>query len=278
MARARNIKPGFFTNEDLVELDFATRLLFAGLWTVADREGRLQDRPKKIKIDVFPADNLDIDAMLQCLHGAGFIVRYEVNGVRYIQIRNWTKHQNPHHTERASEIPGQDGEFTVKASTSTRQHQERDGGNLADSGFTDSLIPDSGFTDTASSDAGDGAARPKGYTAEFEAAWTLYPSRAGASKADAFKAWKARLKERVSPSQLTDGVARYAAYCQAMQTEPQFIKQPATFFGPGKHYENDWIPPPRAAPQGRPHNANKHAGAAAAIWGSADQHGEVIDA
>mgnify|MGYP000524122965 CR=1 FL=1 len=86
MARSRNIKPGFFTNEDLVELDFATRLLFAGLWTVADRDGRLQDRPKKIKIDVFPAENLDIDAMLQALHDSKFINRYEVNGAKYIQI------------------------------------------------------------------------------------------------------------------------------------------------------------------------------------------------
>lgn len=143
MARARNIKPGFFTNEDLVELDFATRLLFAGLWTVADREGRLQDRPKKIKIDVFPADNLDIDAMLQALHDAKFIQRYEVNGSKFIQISSWDKHQNPHHTEKASEIPGPNGEITVKAPLKTGDAQKQDGGNLADSLIPDSLIPDS---------------------------------------------------------------------------------------------------------------------------------------
>lgn len=143
MARARNIKPGFFTNEDLVELDFATRLLFAGLWTVADREGRLQDRPKKIKIDVFPADNLDIDAMLQALHDAKFIQRYEVNGQKFIQISSWDKHQNPHHTEKASDIPGPNGEITVKAPLKTGDAQKQDGGNLADSLIPDSLIPDS---------------------------------------------------------------------------------------------------------------------------------------
>jgi hypothetical protein len=143
MARARNIKPGFFTNEDLVELDFATRLLFAGLWTVADREGRLQDRPKKIKIDVFPADNLDIDAMLQQLHNAKFIQRYEVDGEKFIQISSWDKHQNPHHTEKASEIPGPNGELTVKAPLKPKESQSSDGGNLADSLIPDSLIPDS---------------------------------------------------------------------------------------------------------------------------------------
>lgn len=145
MARARNIKPGFFTNEDLVELDFATRLLFAGLWTVADREGRLQDRPKKIKIDVFPADNLDIDAMLQALHDRKFITRYEVNGGKFIQISSWAKHQNPHHTEKASELPGIDGELTVKEPLKPSDPPRQDGGNLADSLIPDSLIPDSGF-------------------------------------------------------------------------------------------------------------------------------------
>lgn len=143
MARARNIKPGFFTNEDLVEFDFATRLLFIGLWTVADREGRLQDRPKKIKIDVFPADNLDVDAMLSTLHNGGFIDRYEVNGAKFIQITNWNKHQNPHHTEKASDIPVSTGELTVKAPSKPEQTPNQDGGNLADSLIPDSLIPDS---------------------------------------------------------------------------------------------------------------------------------------
>lgn len=105
MARARNIKPGFFTNEDLVELDFATRLLFIGLWTEADREGRLEDRPKRLKMALFPADNLDVDAALGELAVAGFIRRYEVGGKRYIQVLNFGKHQNPHVKEAASIIP-----------------------------------------------------------------------------------------------------------------------------------------------------------------------------
>lgn len=140
MARSRNIKPGFFTNEDLVEFDFATRLLFAGLWTIADRDGRLQDRPKKIKIDVFPADNLDIDAMLTTLHNGKFILRYEIDGSKFIQITNWKKHQNPHHTEKASDIPDCNGCLTVKAPLEPKQSPKQDGGNLADSLL---LIPDS---------------------------------------------------------------------------------------------------------------------------------------
>lgn len=80
------------------------------------------------------------------------------------------------------------------------------------------------------------------YTPEFEAAWSAYPSRPGASKAATFKAWKARLKSGASAVQMIEGAAAYAAYCKAERTEPQFIKQAATFFGPGEHYAADWKP------------------------------------
>lgn len=142
MARARNIKPGFFVNEDLLELDFATRLLFIGLWTLADKAGRLEDRPKKIKIGVFPVDNVDVTVMLQSLHDFGFVKRYELSGEKYIQIINWNKHQNPHHTEKESVIPNENGDLTVKQPLKPREPRNEDGGNPADSGFTDSLIPD----------------------------------------------------------------------------------------------------------------------------------------
>lgn len=103
--RARNIKPGFFKNEDLVEIDPIGRLLFIGLWMMADREGRLEDRPRRIKMEVFPGDNCDVDELLNDLQHWGFIVRYEVDGVRYIQVLNFQKHQNPNPKEVASVIP-----------------------------------------------------------------------------------------------------------------------------------------------------------------------------
>ena len=105
MARSRNIKPGFFTNDELAECHPLGRLLFAGLWTIADKEGRLDDRQKKIKAMLLPFDEADCDALLQQLNDHKFIIRYRVNGECYIQISNWKKHQNPHCKEAASEIP-----------------------------------------------------------------------------------------------------------------------------------------------------------------------------
>lgn len=113
MARARNIKPGFFTNDELVELPFATRLLFIGLWTIADREGRLADRPKKIKMEIFPADDVNCDEALAELAGSGFITRYQADGVKVIEIANFAKHQAPHSTEKDSVLPDAEGFYTV---------------------------------------------------------------------------------------------------------------------------------------------------------------------
>ena len=113
MARARNIKPGFFKNADLVETSFETRLLFVGLWTLADREGRLQDRPKQIKMELFPADSVDVDACLNDLVAYGFIRRYVADGKKIIQVVNFDRHQTPHGKEADSELPDENGVYTV---------------------------------------------------------------------------------------------------------------------------------------------------------------------
>lgn len=154
MARARNIKPGFFHNADLVELSMEARLLFIGLWLIADRAGRLEDRPKQIKMDIFPADSLDCNALLDDLAATGMLLRYEVDGKRYLQVVNFAKHQNPHKDEKTSTIPDQCGNLASKVPTSEKHGASTvqapcppDADTVAiglipDSGF---LIPDSGF-------------------------------------------------------------------------------------------------------------------------------------
>jgi hypothetical protein len=105
MARTRNIKPSFFINDELAEIEPFGRLLYIGLWTLADRKGRLEDRPKRIKVELFPYDNIDVDQLLNQLAGHRFIIRYQVDGERYISIPKFLIHQNPHPKESASLIP-----------------------------------------------------------------------------------------------------------------------------------------------------------------------------
>jgi hypothetical protein len=107
MARSRNIKPGFFKNEFLAQCSPYARLLFAGLWLLADRRGRLEDRPLKIKGELFPFESLEVDALLKELADSEgqFLTRYTAKGKAYIQIENFHKHQNPHKNETESTIP-----------------------------------------------------------------------------------------------------------------------------------------------------------------------------
>lgn len=117
MARLRTLKPGFFTNDELGELPPLARILFAGLWCLADREGRLYDRPKRIKAEALPFDRCNVDQLLGLLAERGFILRYSVNGEACIQIVNFRKHQTPHIHEQKSTVPAPDkhGASTVQA-------------------------------------------------------------------------------------------------------------------------------------------------------------------
>lgn len=237
MARARNIKPSFFTNDSLAEVDPLGRLLFQGLWCHADREGRLEDRPRKLKAEILPYDNCDVEGLLADLDRHGFISRYEVDGRRFIQVVNFAKHQNPHIKEAASEIPaqGEHGASTVQVKCDTGTSP------------ADSLIPHPSSLNPHPSSLKT-SAKPRGeeYPVEFEAAWAAYPPRAGgASKRDAFKAWAARVKGGADPEAILAGVKRYAAYCVQSKTEPRYVKMPATFFGPGEHFKEAWEAPKR---------------------------------
>ncbi|MBQ0300889.1 helix-turn-helix domain-containing protein [Enterobacter roggenkampii] len=83
------------------------------------------------------------------------------------------------------------------------------------------------------------------YSNEFEQAWQAYPKRAGGnSKAAAWKAWKARIKDGVTTEAMLAGVNRYAGYVRATGSAgTQYVKQAATFFGPDRHFEEAWQAP-----------------------------------
>lgn len=109
MARSRNIKPGFFLNDDLPKTHPLTRLLAVGLPCIADRAGRFEYRPMRIKAQLLPYDEHDIERALFDLQDIGFILIYQVQdgtkNNRFVQIVNFEKHQSPHVNEAESVIP-----------------------------------------------------------------------------------------------------------------------------------------------------------------------------
>jgi len=139
MARSRNIKPAFFKNEILGVADPLYSLLFEGLLVLADRAGKLEDRPMRIKAEIFPyREGLDLDCMLNWLQTHGFITRYTADGVKCIRVDEFIKHQNPHKNESASELPDPVKECTKPEIIGTPS--ENIGSARADSL---NLIPDS---------------------------------------------------------------------------------------------------------------------------------------
>jgi hypothetical protein len=199
--RARNIKPGFWENERIGNLSHSQRLLFIGLWCLADREGKLEDRPEKINHLLFGYDKkkLDIHRELTVIERWGFIHRYKCTNTPLIMILNFKKHQSPHHTEKKSNLadpdtlPSVNGELTVT-------HGEYRSDSLNPEPRT--LNPDL----CASSPNGD----------SFAPFWEVYPKKK--AKRPAFKAW-----EKLKPD--NDLIQKILKAIEVQKTQEDWIEQ-----------------------------------------------------
>lgn len=195
MARARNIKPGFFRNLELSRLPFGCRLLFAGLWTIADREGRLKDQPECIAADIFPFDrDAPVEEWLSLLASGDdpFIVRYSAGNKRYIAVRTWHKHQNPHCKEQASAIPApvEHGASMVQAQCLNKSGTEV-AGLIPSSLIPSSLIPEAPL-ENAAEKVPDPIPPDLPRSEKFDEFWELYPRKRGSKPAKA--AWRSKAR------------------------------------------------------------------------------------
>lgn len=140
--RARNLKPAIYKNHELAKLGDQAFRLFTGLWCMADRKGRLKYEPEKIQAELFPFrfQDIDIDALLNHLAAKDdpFLVIYPVKGVRYIEIKNFSRHQHPHPKESPSIIPPSKNKDKPRYGLGHTQ----DMSNRADVLIPSSLIPD----------------------------------------------------------------------------------------------------------------------------------------
>jgi hypothetical protein len=108
MSRIRTVKPELFKHEDLFDAEIANnlplRLAFIGLLTCCDREGRFKWRPRRLKLDILPYDDVDIVKVLDALQNHGFIKKYEHQGEWYGCVPSFCLHQQINHREMASNI------------------------------------------------------------------------------------------------------------------------------------------------------------------------------
>lgn len=263
MARLRTLKPGFFTNEVLAEVEPLGRLLFQGLWCLADREGRLADRPRRIKVEALPYDDCDVEDLLAQLEARDFILRYEAGGEPYIQIVNFLRHQSPHVKEAPSAIPAPPG-YTPP--TDPGGFDPDTGGAPDEHGASLVLVPDehqNGTTPSAlslgsgnlvvgSGKQGVRAVREL-YSAPFEEGWSLYPLKVG--KHAAWTKWQALVRQGESTERMVAACRHYGDECRRSGKEARYILHGQTFFGPQRRYL-DYVagvpetgPPPTALPK-----------------------------
>ena len=130
MSKIRTVKPELFRHEQLFEAEqnseFPLRLIFIGLFTVADAEGRFRRRPRQLKLDILPYDDINFSAALSALAEFGSVQRYEYQGECYGYIPTWRKHQSINQREPESMLPDPQRGTAMGAPTlSIRTYSER---------------------------------------------------------------------------------------------------------------------------------------------------------
>lgn len=108
MARIRTIKPAFWDDELVGTMPATTRLVFVGLFSLADDEGRLHGSAVKVRSQLFAYDDTtstaDVEAALVQLHNARRIRLYGNGQQRYVEVLNFRKHQRIDRPQR-SQLP-----------------------------------------------------------------------------------------------------------------------------------------------------------------------------
>jgi hypothetical protein len=93
MARIRTIKPEFWTDERLTECSLSARLMFIGMLNFADDNGNMEYSAKRLKMQIFPADSIDTQPLLNELLAQGVLIEYSVNEEKFLHIKGFRKHQ-----------------------------------------------------------------------------------------------------------------------------------------------------------------------------------------
>jgi hypothetical protein len=237
MARIRTIKPEFFRHEALYEAEVSSglplRVAFAGMFTVADREGRFKWHPRVLKLDVMPFDEVNFADVLEALVTHGFLVKYQVGADMFGHIPNFLKHQHVNQRELDSVIPAPDSDGArtcenIPARGELERELEREG---------------KGKLSLRSSDAHE---RKLDLEVEFsETFWPEFPHKVG--KPAALKSFCAARK-RADLRRIMDGLRRYV---EAKPAGRDWLN-PATFLNQDRFDDQPASPPISAKP--KPHD------------------------
>ena len=252
MARIRTIKPEFWRSPDVMELDNFQKLLFIGLWNLADDEGRGVFSPEAIAADLFLTEySLSPHGVLTDVSNAfvmyselDMVQLYSVGRRKYFQVQNWGKHQKINRPT-PSKFPAPDQGVCIVQCEVIEDALDTHGGLTEDSVRTHDRNREQG---TGNREQGTNTSSKKrnDYPADFEEWYTIYPRHVG--KADALKAWKAATK-KISRDDLNEATLRWAQAYEASGKDPNYIPHPATWLRRGGW--DDELPTPELPPARR---------------------------
>jgi hypothetical protein len=159
--RIRSIKPDFWKSEQLGGVSRDARLLFLGLWSLADGWGLLEERPLRIKAELFPYDQctaVDVSSWLAELAVAGLVVTYVVGGRPLVCIPTFRKHQlrsmHKEERQRPPRFPLPPGVVIRGEGFGDASDDDAAGGTASDSRGPAGHVPGDTAGDTAGPTAG----------------------------------------------------------------------------------------------------------------------------
>jgi hypothetical protein len=242
MARIRTVKPEFFRSDQIAECSALARLLFIALWCLADRRGRLEDRPKRIKAECLPYDDADANELLAELYRAKVIVRYRVGDQDLIQIVTFERHQRITGSEADSEsfLPPYSGN-----ETDTKENHQGKSVELSEKhpGNTQETLRTTGKEGREGREGkeyiGRSETRPAQKLDLFDKLRSIYPKRSGSHRLPQAKAKFTKLATNgVGHERIIAGATRYRAWCDKTEkTGTEFVMQLATWLNQGCYDE-----------------------------------------
>lgn len=259
MARIRTIKPELAAHEGLFDLEQETglpmRFAWCMLFTVADREGRFVWRPRTLKAQTLPHDELDYSRVLDAWLTRGFIVKYRVGVEWFGWIPTFTKHQVINNRESKSDLPSVeeadeviDHRFNRLHACGTRQPRVDDASTTREPRERDACTGERKGKEGKGKEGNIHSTRDARVDhAQFERVKSAYPRFAG--RQDWINAEHACMNLIAHDGQtwddLLDAATRYAAYCDATErTGTNFVMSPGKFFSaPDRPWLQPWDPP-----------------------------------
>jgi len=222
VARIRNIKPDFWTDEKLVELETWERLLFIGLWNFADDEGYMPYSPKRIKMQVFPGDSLEVSRGVQSLISIGAVELFDSEFGQVLHVSKWSKHQkvsNPSKSKYSSvDLTPLDGKPRKQAVPEQETLEDSMNGTEVSRGLRKEREGEREVKKDLSS-------KPD----EFDQWYSRYPKKE--AKEAARKAF-VKARKTVALPDLLEGVDRYVEATK--DKDRNFIALPATWLNAGR--------------------------------------------